>query len=103
VVHPEPTATPSFQTTARGLIADRAKDALYQLLKVHPSEPRGLDAAEVVDQLIRSLCIMHEYRLEQLHSAHDANSFLFDQMQELLDALIERDASRAASTPTAPA
>ncbi|MCU0865595.1 MAG: hypothetical protein MUC36_17565 [Planctomycetes bacterium] len=99
-MHPEPAATPSFQITARGLIADRAKDALYQLLKVHPSEPRGLDAAAVVDQLVRSLCIMHDYRLEQVNSAHNANSFLFEQMQELLDALIERDASRAAPPPT---
>jgi hypothetical protein len=99
VVHPEPAETPSFQTTARGLIADRAKDALYQLMKVHPSEPRGLATAEVVDQLIRSLCIMHEYRVEQLHSEHGANSFLFEQMQELLDALIAGDTKSTAPTP----
>lgn len=96
MVHPEPTSTPSFQTTARGLIADRAKDALHRLMKVHPSEPRGLAAAEVVDQLIRSLCIMHEYRLEQVNSAHDANSFLFEQMQELLDELIAANPKPAA-------
>ena len=101
MVHPEPSASQSFQTTARGLIADRAKDALHQLMKVHPSEPRGLAAAEVIDQLIRSLCIMHEYRLEQLRSEHSANSFLFEQMQELLDALIAGDRNTTAPTPPA--
>ena len=88
-MNPEPPSNLSFQATARGLIADRAKQALNQLLRVHPSEAPAMAAAAVVDQLINSLCIMHAYRIEQMTSIHSANSFLFEQMQELLDTLMQ--------------
>lgn len=79
------TSSPSIQRASADLIAERAKSELRSL---DPRWPHAAAAERIVEHLVSSMTLVHDYSMNQLREESRQSEFLLTQMHELLDSLM---------------
>ncbi len=86
----------SILATATALLAEQAKERLHQAWLQPGSRSMDRLADGIIDQLVQSLVVLHDFRLAQFCGLPPDGAPLLDQVDQLLDMLRPSAATNAA-------